>query len=222
MKTTAILPVKRLDSAHGRLAQALEPAQRVRLAEAMFRDTLSKLPRSATIEATIVVTADQAVARHAGWLSHTVLLQARDEGHSQAAEAGARAALEQGSERVAMLPVDCPLLDPSELDAHLGRSPRSAMIVPDERGTGTNALVLCPPDAFAPGFGPDSCARHVARARDAGISFSLERIDSLATDLDDPPDLAKLRDALLLDPEPAQRTAKVLWELGAEAERAVA
>lgn len=121
-----------------------------------------------------------------------------------------------------MLPVDCPLLDPAELDAHLGRTPRTALIVPDEAGTGTNALVLCPPDAFAPAFGPDSCARHVSRARAAGTSFSLERIASLATDLDDPRDLAKLRDALLLDPAPAQLTAKVLWELGAEAERAVA
>ena len=121
-----------------------------------------------------------------------------------------------------MLPVDCPLLDPEELDSHLGRSARTALIVPDAAGTGTNALVLCPPDAIAPAFGPDSCARHVSRARAAGIAFSLERIGSLARDLDTPDDLVVLRDALLLDPSPAPRTAKVLWELGARAEPAVA
>lgn len=221
MKTIAILPVKRLGAAHGRLADALEPAERTTLAEAMFLDTLHKLRRAKTIDSVIVVTADPAIARHAKWLGHSVLRQDRDSGHSQAAEAGARVATEQGADRVAMLPVDCPLLDPVELDAHLGRSPRN-LIVPDAEGSGTNALVLSPPDAFAPAFGPDSCARHVSRARGAGIGFSLERIGSLATDLDTPADMATLRDALLLDPEPAKRTAQVLWDLGARAEPAAA
>jgi 2-phospho-L-lactate guanylyltransferase len=126
-----------------------------------------------------------------------------------------------------MLPVDCPLLDPEELDRSLGRSLRAALIVPDRHKTGTNALVLSPPDGFAPAFGPDSLSRHVSRARAAGISFSLEEIESLATDLDTPEDMSELRDRLLLDAEPAPRTAKVLWELGtgtedADAETALA
>lgn len=221
MKTTAIIPVKRLDAALTRLNGTLTAVQRAQLAEAMFRDTLHKLRRAETITATLIVTADEAVARHAGWLGHSVLRQPRDVGHSEAAVAGAGAALAEGCDRVVMLPVDCPLLDPAELDAHLGRSPRS-LIVPDDAGTGTNALVLCPPDAFGPAFGPDSCARHVGRARSAGVSFSLESIPSLALDLDAPRDLARLRDALILDPAPAHRTAEVLWGLGAEAEGAVA
>ncbi|HET8975681.1 MAG TPA: 2-phospho-L-lactate guanylyltransferase [Solirubrobacterales bacterium] len=224
MITTAILPVKRFDDAYQRLAGTLSPQDRRRLAEATFQDTLSKLRRCHTIDRTLVVTADPAIARHARWLGHTVLEQAEDTGHSEAAAAGARAAQEAGAERVAMLPIDCPLLDPAELDAHLGQSPRTALIVPDSHGTGTNALVLCPPDAIAPAFGPDSCARHVSRARSAGISFALERLDSLGPDLDTPEDMELLRDALLLDPAPAPRTAKVLWELGAGAgaERPVA
>jgi 2-phospho-L-lactate guanylyltransferase len=121
-----------------------------------------------------------------------------------------------------MLPVDCPMLDIEELDAHVGRSPRTVLIVPDRHGTGTNALVLAPPDVFAPAFGPDSCARHVSRARAAGISFALEEVSSLSADLDDPEDYALLRDQLLLDPQPAPKTAQVLWELGERTERAAA
>ncbi len=222
MKTTAIIPVKELGSAHTRLDGALDPDERARLAEAMFLDTLHKIRRAKTIDDVLVVTADQSVARHAGWMGHRVLRQETDGGHTQAAEAGARAAMGSGADRVAMLPVDCPLLDPAELDRHLGRSPRTALIVPDAAGTGTNALVLCPPDVFSPAFGPDSCARHVSRARGSGVSFSLEGIDSLAQDLDTPADLVVLRDALLLDPSPAPRTAKVLWELGARTQPAAA
>lgn len=220
--TTAILPVKRLDGAYERLAGTLSPDDRRRLAEATFQDTLFKLRRSRTIDDTLVVTADPAVARHCDWLGISVLRQEQDAGHSNAAAAGARAAREAGAERVAMLPIDCPLLDPAELDAHLGQTPRTALIVPDSHGTGTNALVLCPPDAFEPAFGPDSCARHISRARAAGISFALEQLGSLGQDLDTPEDMEALRDALLLDPEPAPRTAKVLWELGAPAEPPVA
>jgi 2-phospho-L-lactate guanylyltransferase len=222
LKTTAIIPVKRLSAAKKRLEEALTPGQREQLAEAMFLDTLHKLRQCRCIDNLLIVTADASVARQARWLGSEVLEQPEDEGHSQAAVAGARTAMERGTERVAMLPADCPLLDPEELDGHLGRSPRPVLIVPDRHRTGTNGLVLLPPDAFEPAFGPDSCARHVSRARAAGISFSLEAIESLAIDLDTPEDMAELRDRLLLDPEPAPRTAKVLWELGAETEAAVA
>ncbi len=222
LKTTAVIPVKRLDSAHERLQGAVSGTDRRRIAEALFLDTLAKIRRCRCIDDSLIVTADPEVARHAGWMGHSVLEQGEDEGHSQAAIAGVRAALGGGAERVAMLPVDCPMLAPAELDGHLGKSPRSALIVPDADGSGTNALVLCPPDAFEPGFGPDSCARHVARARAAGIGFSLEQVACLALDLDTPNDLLKLRDALLLDPAPAPRTATVLWELGAPAETATA
>jgi 2-phospho-L-lactate guanylyltransferase len=214
LHTTAIVPVKGLTVANGRLDDILSPDERTRLAEALFLDLILKLPRSRCIDDVLVVTADESIARHARWFGHMVLVEDADEGHSEAAAAGARAAMEEGAERVAMLPVDCPMLDVEELDARIGRSPRSVLIVPDRHGTGTNALVLTPPDAFMPAFGPDSCARHVTKARGAGISFALEEIESMAIDLDTAEDFALLRDKLLLDPEPAPRTAQVLWELG--------
>jgi 2-phospho-L-lactate guanylyltransferase len=214
LHTTAIIPVKRLESAHERLSEAVPAQERRRLAEAMFRDLLAKIRRSRYIDDAIIVTSDPAAARHARWLDHTVLERDRDAGHSEDASAGAHLAKSRGAERVVLLPVDCPMLDPGELDAHLGDTPRTALIVPDRHGTGTNALVLCPPDAIQPAFGPDSCARHISRARAAGISFALAQLESLGFDLDTTEDMAELRDALLLDPGPAPRTAQVLWELG--------
>lgn len=216
MKTIGIVPVKRLDSAHSRLAGLLDPPQRKRLAEATFLDALGKIRHCKTLDETLVVTADPAVARQAHWLGHRVVRQSKDSGHCNAAGAGVRAALELGADRVAMLPTDCPLLDPTELDDRLGSTPRSALVVPDRHGTGTNALVLSPPDAFEPAFGPGSCAEHLARARAAGVSVALEKLESLSLDLDTPEDMIELRDALLLAPERAQRSAQVLWELDAE------
>ena len=79
-------------------------------------------------------------------------------------------------------------------------------------------MILSPPDVLSPGFGLDSCARHVSRARAAGIAFTVESIDSLGLDLDTPEDLDQLRDALILSPERAPRTAQMIWELGTEHE----
>jgi 2-phospho-L-lactate/phosphoenolpyruvate guanylyltransferase len=214
LHTTAIVPVKGLSVANARLDGALPPGERARLAEALFLDLILKLPRSRSIDDVLVVTSDEVVARHVRWFGHMLLVQDSDQGHSEAASAGARAAMEEGANRVVMLPVDCPMLEIEELDAHVGRSPRSALIVPDRHGTGTNALALAPPDLFEPAFGPDSCARHVSRARASGISFALDRLQSMAIDLDTPEDMELLRDRLLLDPQPAPRTARVLWELG--------
>jgi 2-phospho-L-lactate guanylyltransferase len=222
LRTTAIIPVKGLSGANSRLDAVLSVEERARLAEALFLDLIMKLPRSRCIDDILVVTADPSVARQARWFEHQVLVQESDEGHSEAAAAGARAAMADGAERVAMLPVDCPMLDVEEVDARMGRSPRTVLIVPDRHGTGTNALVLDPPDVFMPVFGPDSCSRHVSRARAAGISFALEEVESLATDLDTPEDMSLLRDKLLLDPQPAPRTAEVLWELGDRAQRTAA
>jgi 2-phospho-L-lactate/phosphoenolpyruvate guanylyltransferase len=222
LHTTAIVPVKGLSVANGRLDGVLSQDERKRLAEALFLDLIVKLPRARFIDDLLIVTADESIARQAGWFGHKVLLQEADEGHSEAASAGARVALADGADRVAMLPVDCPMLEIDELDAHVGRSPRTVLIVPDRHGTGTNALVLTPPDIFTPAFGPDSCARHVSRARASGISFALEEIDSIAIDLDTPEDFSLLRDKLLLDPQPAPRTAQVLWELGDRTQPAAA
>jgi len=222
LHTTAIVPVKGLSAANGRLHGLVSDDERTRLAEALFLDLILTLPRSRCIDDVLIVTSDASMARQAGWLGHEVLLQDEDEGHAEAAAAGASAAIVAGAQRVAMLPVDCPMLDMEELDAHLGRSPRTALIVPDRHGTGTNALMLNPPDLFLPAFGPDSCARHVSRARATGQSFALEQVASLAIDLDTAEDFTLLRDQLLLDPQPAPRTAKVLWQLGDRAQRAAA
>jgi 2-phospho-L-lactate guanylyltransferase len=213
VKTIAIVPVKRFERAKERLSVVLDPAQRAALAEAMFLDTLSKLRRSRRIDETIVVTAEPSVARTLRWLGIDVLQQDADEGHSEAAAAGVRLAISRGAERVALLPADCPLLDAAELDRHLGTAPRSALIVPDRHRSGTNALLLSPPDAFEPGFGPDSCSRHAGRARAAGVAFAIEPIASLSFDVDTPADLIELREKLVLEPNLAPRTAELVWNL---------
>jgi 2-phospho-L-lactate guanylyltransferase len=134
-----------------------------------------------------------------------------DGGHSGAALAGIGRARELGAECVVLLPGDCPLLEPRELDRLLTGVPMNFVaIVPDRHGTGTNALVLAPPDAIRPAFGEGSCARHVAAAREATGPYAVEELDSLGLDLDTPADIVALTRALEKHPRRARRTARAL------------
>jgi 2-phospho-L-lactate guanylyltransferase len=87
------------------------------------------------------------------------------------------------------------------------------VIVPDRHGTGTNALVLTPPDAIAPSFGPGSFARHVALAEAAGVPHRVERVSALELDVDTPGDLAELTAQLELRRGQAPLTRGALSQL---------
>jgi len=210
LKATAVLPVKRFDAAKQRLAAGIDRARRADLVEAMLTDVLEAIAGAPSVERTIVVTGEPRAVELAG-AAGAELLPDPDGGHSKAALAGVARARELGAGRVLLLPGDCPLLEPRELERLLtGMPERYVAIVPDRHGTGTNALALAPPDAIEPAFGAGSCARHVAAARAAGMPFGVEELPSLALDLDTPADVVALARELEARPGRAPRTARAL------------
>jgi 2-phospho-L-lactate/phosphoenolpyruvate guanylyltransferase len=212
MLTLAILPVKSFGAAKQRLSPALDAGSRSVLAEAMFADVLASLRLVAGLEGVAVVTADpaaEAVALDAG---ATVLRDTEQAGQSAAASIGISHALSAGFERVLLVPGDTPLLDPGEL-AELLEARRPVSIVPDRHGTGTNALLLSPPDAIAPSFGPGSLRRHVTAADAAGAPAAVEEIFTLMLDVDTGDDLSALVAALAERPDRAPSTRLALRRL---------
>jgi len=210
MKATAVLPVKRFAAAKQRLAPGMGATHRAELAAAMLEDVLEAIGAARSIERTIVVSSEPRAVEIASAGGAEVIADP-DEGHSGAALAGLARARQLGAVTVVLLPIDCPLLSPRELEHLLtGLPERYVAIVPDRHGTGTNALVLAPPDAIEPSFGEGSCARHVAAARTAGIPYNVEELSSLALDLDTPADIVALTMALERDRSRARRTAKAL------------
>jgi 2-phospho-L-lactate guanylyltransferase len=191
MTTVAILPIKTLDAAKQRLAQELDPSPRRALVEAMFSDVLVALRRAKLIDQMLVVSKDHGAQRIAGGYG-AMVADDEDDGHNGAAARGIARALELGMDRALLIPGDCPLLDPTEIDDLIARPVQSpsVLIVPDRHGTGTNALLLTPPDAMAPSFGLGSHDRHTRHAAAAGITAETVEVPSLALDIDTPEDLA--------------------------------
>jgi 2-phospho-L-lactate guanylyltransferase len=123
-------------------------------------------------------------------------------------------AIREGFERALCVPGDCPTLNPDELTELLGGAPDRVVIVPDRHGSGTNGLLLTPPDAISPSFGPDSRARHELLAEQAATSWRIERPASLLLDIDTGEDLAVLRERLAGERVRAPRTRSVLERSG--------
>jgi 2-phospho-L-lactate guanylyltransferase len=213
VKATAVLPVKRFSGAKQRLAAGIDDERREALVAAMLEDTLEAIAGARSIERTIVVSGDPVAQEIVTASAAEVLPDPADEGHVAAALAGIARAEADGAGCVVLLPGDCPLLDPKELDSLLtGLPARFVAVVPDRHGTGTNALALAPPGAIRPAFGEGSRALHVAAAREAGVPYAVEELPSLALDLDTPADVVAL--TRVLDEEGARRARRTAKALG--------
>ena len=213
MRTAAILPVKHFAQAKQRLGTSVADPLRLKLARAMVGDVLAALAATASIERTIVVTGEPSVADTAGAQGAIVLEDTARGGQSAAVALGVERALAEGMERALCIPGDCPTLDPAELQALLsapaGGEPE-VVIVPDRHGSGTNGLLLAPPDTIFPSFGPASCERHRELARAAGVACRIERPPSLLLDIDTGADLSVLSARLSGERIAAPRTRAVL------------
>jgi 2-phospho-L-lactate/phosphoenolpyruvate guanylyltransferase len=210
------VPIKSLAHAKQRLAKAVAGGTRRSLVQAMFSDVLGALRRTEGIDAIAVVTDDVVADSLARGDRVAVLPDGREAGQSHATQVGIDYAAEQDYDRVLLVPGDTPLIDPIELEGLLGRCEQDEIgvaVVPDRHGTGTNALLIAPPDSFPPSFGPDSLERHLAQARDAGLVHRVEHVESLALDVDTPADLAALWAHVDESRRGAQRTRGTLYQL---------
>ena len=216
MRTAAVLPVKRFAQAKQRLGASVADPLRLSLARAMVADVLLALSQAAAVQRTIVVTSEEAVALAAREQGAIILDDQAEGGQSAAVTLGVQRAIGEGFERVLCVPGDCPALDPAELDGLLRAQPAGSgselVIMPDRHGSGTNGLLLTPPDAIAPSFGPGSCVRHRELALAAGVICRIERLPSLLFDVDTGADLAALRELLAGRGARASSTRAVLGQ----------
>jgi 2-phospho-L-lactate guanylyltransferase len=217
MATVAVVPIKSFARAKQRLAPDVPEELRTELAEAMAADVLDALVRVAGLDAVLVVTADDR-ARSLAESAGARLLDDPEEAGQSAATTLAIENLGGEFDRVLLVAGDCPALDPVEVDSLLARPPEAdteVVIVPDRHRTGTNALLLTPPDVISPAFGPDSRTRHLGLAADAAVACTEAELHSLALDVDDISDLDALQEALAEWPDRALRTRAVLERMPA-------
>ncbi|MBI2755972.1 MAG: 2-phospho-L-lactate guanylyltransferase [Chloroflexi bacterium] len=194
-------------TAKSRLAPVLAAEERALLAWAMLGDVL-EVVRSADLPI-IAVVAGVAQPRDARCAA---VVQDPGQGMNAAVAIGVQAARSAGATSVLVLPGNVPLATAAELRALLeavDEAPPAVAVAHDRHGTGTNGLLLGPPNVIAPAFGMGSARRHVEAARSAGARAIRVDLSGLALDIDTPDDLC-----LLANRGSAGQVAEALAHLG--------
>jgi 2-phospho-L-lactate/phosphoenolpyruvate guanylyltransferase len=188
----AVVPVKDLWGTKSRLKPILDPGARAGLTLYMMGRVVSAISE-AEVENVCVVSPDRIVLDEARDRGATPLLQ-KSRGLNPSLEEGRRWAIERGGSSLLVLPADLPLIDAEDVSAVLesvGETP-SIAISPDGTRSGTNALLLRPPEVMPFVFGPGSYEAHLRAARERGLDIRVCERPHLAFDLDTAEDLARL------------------------------
>ena len=194
-RIVAVVPVRSLSSGKSRLGEPLDAEERADLVLALLRRTVEQALAASRLAGVVVVSEDADLLRQARAMGAASLLQERPGLNEGLAEA--RAAADPEATAIMVLPADLPSVVASAIDelAEVAELAQRAApdrpvvaLVPDRHGTGTNALLVAPPDAIPFRFGAGSRVAHCSAARAAVASY-VELAGPLTFDLDTPEDL---------------------------------
>ncbi len=188
----AVVPVKPIGDALGRLAAALAADERRALQEAMLTDVLGACAAS-DVDEILVVSNDPLASGLAVEAGARVIADATPpEGMNRAVARGLDAANRAGFGAALVLTADLPRITAAALDELIsfGAGGRYVLFAASRDGTGTNAMLLRPPTAIPPELGPGSLARHLRRTAAEGLPSLTLSLPELALDIDTPDDLA--------------------------------
>lgn len=186
-RIVALVPMKPLSACKSRLSDCLSPSQRRTLSLNMLRCVLRTLQSTNT--QTWVVGGDDPIERLARehgacWLN--------EEGRSlnESLSMAFDRALERADAAV-YLPGDLPFITTDDVVNVVSASRRmsNAVIAPERRGDGTNALLMTGKTRFRLSLGPDSFRCHQAQAAACDIPIVTYDSEGLGYDLDTVADL---------------------------------
>src|SRR5215212_5752307 len=160
----------------------------------MMKNVLKAL-READVERACVVSPDPIVLCMAEEEAGATPLVQESRGLNPALEEAREWALTEGATALLIFPADLPLLRASDVEAVLKAAEEDeeplAVVSPDATGSGTNALLLRPPDALPFMFGPNSFDAHLSAAREREISARVCERTRISFDIDTVDDLER-------------------------------
>jgi len=190
----AIVPVNVLRASKDRLAKHLDASSRSSLSAAMLADVLHTLRKVKRISRVTVVSADFEVRRIIRPMGARFLWEGKRKGLNKGVRLAMRDAEHRKFSAALIIPCDIPRVTPREIHRLLRFSDAySVAITPSKDGAGTNALLLRPPGVINPAFGKNSFRKHLSQANREGLSLKIVRSIGIASDVDEPADLAVLK-----------------------------
>ena len=190
MKNICILAARSPQEGKSRLSSELSLSERYALNMSMFHHVLKTVCELFEPHEVLLVTRSPEFAEMASTLGVQAIEDPGDDLNAAFAQ-GRKYAMQMGAERLVTLSCDLPYLEAADLAALIA-APNEVAIAPDRHGTGTNALVLCPPQTIEFAYGPDSYRTHLISAMRKGRSVGVIDRPGLAKDIDLPAELSEL------------------------------
>jgi len=190
MRIVALVPVKNLADAKSRLTPPFTVGERAAFMRDALVHVLQAITASGAVAQTFVVSPDEAIHAQASALGARPLLDTAGDLNG-ALDLARVAALADGADAVLVVHADLPHLLATEIAAIVAAlpPPPSVVFAPDHTGTGTNALLVAPPDALPFRFGAGSFAHHRAEADARALPYAIVRAPGVAGDVDTPDDM---------------------------------
>ncbi|MCP4423587.1 MAG: 2-phospho-L-lactate guanylyltransferase [Chloroflexi bacterium] len=182
----AIIPVKPLHESKRRLAHILSADERAALIQRFLAHTLTVLNQAKAIDRILAVSGDEWVldtARNAG---ADVLVETAVSGLNSAVTQAVKFAEEGGATAVLILPADLPFIQTEDVAIMVtaGANSSRTVICSDDIGSGTNALLISPPNGFTFHYGANSFQHHLQEAAQHGLVSHIVHAPGLKFDLD--------------------------------------
>lgn len=188
-----LIAAKQLAFAKTRLAGALPvSAERIALAEAMFRDVLGAAMSARLADRVAVVTSDPLLLSLGSEAGALPIDEEYPRGLNVAVRMASAQLAREGAETVCTVLSDVPLVTGEDIDAVFAAMPqdeRSVVLVPSRDFSGTNLIARRPPEIISTQFGNLSLVRHLDDCRQRAIPCEIVRLQRPALDLDVPADL---------------------------------
>ncbi len=193
MRIHALIPVKGLANGKSRLTPPYTADERAGLVRDMLAHVIAAAQASGRLARITVISPDAEVLDAAEARGAAGLMQ-RSVGLNFALDEGRADAVMRDADAILVLHADLPRLTGAEIAAlcDLLPAPPAAVLAPDHTGTGTNALLLAPPDALPCHCGAGSFALHVAAAEARCLPFAIAHAPGIAGDIDTPDDVRGL------------------------------
>jgi 2-phospho-L-lactate guanylyltransferase len=196
MSRWALIPIKGFDRGKSRLSEVLAPPERAELARDLFEHVVHVLQASPAIDEIAVVSDSPEAREHAERLGVTALSDADDSrGLADVVDDALQSLARRGATSVMICMSDLPDLTVQDIASVARELEESEVVlVPDLLQQGTNVIAMRPATSLPSCLGhEDSLQRHRERARELGLSVSIQLSSGIGFDVDRPGDLERLR-----------------------------
>ena len=196
MSRWALIPIKGFDRGKSRLSAVLAPTERAELARELFELVVQVLRQSPVIDHVAVVSDSPEARAYAEQLGIVALADQDDSrGLASVVDLALDELERRGATSVMICMSDLPNLSVQDI-ASVARQldDSDVVLVPDLLQQGTNVIAVKPATSLPSCLGhEDSLRRHRERARDLGLTVSIQLSSGIGFDVDHPGDLDRLR-----------------------------